>query len=275
MSKFKRVSELKTPDFMEKIADESYSGDPYAHLKQNKSARLNKIAQNNKNFKTSRVDSPQDWEKTPEPESYQDFTFPRDENDYKINPLGSNHNVIRKVSSSTDLDFTARDIESQLKFFTPEQYTNALMKGASIWSPDMNEISEAFGESQLSDSEAAFQTREARDIARQTKKDGWSKEAMKDVRQSKYSTARANPLLRTQNEMPYDQPFGVIDWSELDQQEQSRLRMRENRREASAKIKRKGASREEVHQSWEDDIDMNAPTMQSYYGQNGIDLNID
>ena len=275
MSKFRRVSELTTPDYLEKVVDPNYQGDPYAHLKKAQASRKQKIASNDKNFKLSQHDQPKIWEKQPEPTPYQDFTFPKNEEEYNMNSLGANHRVVRKADYGTDGEHTARDLESNLKFFTEEQYTQAMLRGASIWSPDMDEIADAFMYSQQQNTEAAFENSETKKIAREAQHEAWESEASRNARKSIYATARANPLLRTQNEMPVDMSFGHMDWSALDQQEQNRLQMRENRRTEKYKLNPRGEIRNINHQSWESNIERKASTMQDHYSDYGIDLIIE
>jgi hypothetical protein len=275
MSKFRRVSELTTPEYLNKAVDGSFEGDPYANLKKSSAQRRQKIAKNTQDYKITKSDTPYDWEKVLSQENYQDHKFPINEKEVHANSLGSNHRIVRKAEYLYDEEFTARDPGSQLKPFTPEQYTQALLKGASIWNPDMDDIAEAFKNSQLSDSEAAMANNETREIIRASKHERWEKNSVDNLKKSKYSTARANPLLKTQNEMPVDLQHGMIDWSELDSREQQKLAMREKRRKATQQIKSVGRSREEVHQSWEDDLELGSNNIKDYYSSNGIDLNID
>jgi len=275
MSKFRRVSELTTPEYLKKAVDGNFEGDPYAHLKEASAKRKLKIAKNTQDYKPSKSDIPHEWEGVFTQETYQDFKFPLNEKEAMTNSLGSHNRIVRK-SEYLDEDFSARDLESQLKPFTPEQYTQAMLKGASIWNPDMEEIAEAFKVSQLSESEAALANRETRDTARTARHESWENNSVSQLKKSKYSTSRASPLLKTQNEVPVDGSMhSIIDWGALDGREQQKLAMRENRRKASQEIKSVGRSREEVHQAWEDDLDINTESMRDYYSGVGVDLNID
>jgi hypothetical protein len=137
----------------------------------------------------------------------------------------------------------------------------------------MEEIKVAFNESQIKEHDMV--NTETVDLMRQKRHSDWESEAMSEVRSSIYSTSRANPILKTSMETPGGSlQTELINWGELDARERQKLEMRENRRNATAAIKMVGASRQETHQAWEDNLDLEAKTLQEYYSANGIDLDI-
>lgn len=275
MSKFKRVSELTVSDHFVKALNPEYSGDKYAALKKKASENQHKIAKNNSQYKTSQRTEPFEWEREVQPEMYRDYSFPKNESEYNnMEYLGSNSKIVRKSDYATDQDFTAKNLE----FFTPEQYTQALIKQATVFDPNMEDIVQAFNQSQETSSEIAIMNSETRNMIKQSKNERWHEKANSTVRESKYSTARANPILKTQNEFTADGRFGLMDWTELDINEQNRLNMREQNRVAKAQIKAKGRSRQEVHENWENNIVRKSQTYNDYYNtidSSGIDLMID
>lgn len=267
MSRFRRVSEQTTPDYVNKMFDNDYQGDPYARLKETSADRRMKIAQNSKNYKMSQKDTPHDWERETEQEAYQDFEFPKNDQDLEERFLGANNRVVRRADNAIDAPYSARDTENLLPLFTPEQYMNAMLRGASIFDPNMEDIAQAFNESQAADGLTRNETRE---LAKQSSREGWEKAAMNDIGRSKYSTSRANPFVRTSQEYTGESSFGLVDITSLDERDQQRLKMRANRRSESAEIKRSG-QRIARHKDWEDSISPNAGTMQDYYAAYGID----
>jgi hypothetical protein len=276
MSKFRRVSDSeKIPQYLSKAFDKNHVEDPYANLKQSSAERRQIIAKNKADYKMSSVDEPQEWERVTKQETAQNFEFPRNERELLANTLGASNRIVRKAEYATDEPLTAREVDGLLKPFTDEAYMNVLLKGsASIWEPDMETIKDAFDESQNENSRVA--NSEAVELMRKKKHEDWEEEHLSQIRGSKYSTARANSILRTAMEMPSDNlPLGMIDLNDLDAAERQRLQMRENRRNAKAKIQAAGRSREETHSYWEDDLNLEATTMQDYYANNGLDLQID
>ena len=276
MSKFRRVSEKENiPDYMEKAIDGNFQGDPYAHLKKSASERRQIIAKKASDYKMSPVDEPKDWEKVLKQENYQDFQFPRNEQELRANTLGSSQKIVRKAEYIYDEPLTARDLESQLKPFTPEQYMNVMLRGASIWNPDMEEVKDAFQRSQ--DDALIVSNGETAEMMRKSRHEDWEGEIMGEIQQSRYSASRANPILRTASETPSNNKYESINWEQLDARERQKVQMRENRRQSSMAIKRHNSGREAVHQAWEDDLDLDAPalTLQQYYSKHGIDLEVE
>lgn len=272
MSHFRRVQDtLGTADYLAKALDGDYQEDKYAHLRNTSVERKEVIAKNKRDFRTASKE-PHAWEREVKPALYQDRYFPSaedqylDEDVYEDTSYASDPRAIRRLAAASDQPLSARALETQLKAFSPEDYTQALLKGASIFNPDFEEIQEAFRASQ-DKLENQFDNKEAADIRRAYAHKAWETEKQKEFRPQ---GSRGNRILRTGTENLAAGDFSTIIWSAVDdEREENKLRMKENKRIASAGIKRKGQSREAQQRMWEQSVKLKAQTFDDYYGDDG------
>jgi len=277
MSHFRRVQDtLGTADYLSKALDGDYQEDKYAHLRSTDAERKQTIAQKKGEFRGASKKEPKAWERETKATVYKDMYFPTDESQYldsesyEDTAYSADPRSIRRAGNATDQPLTARALETQLKAFSKEDYMQVMLRGASIFNPDMEEIKEAFKISQNDPSEQE-NTREAAEIRRSYANDAWEAEKRKEYNRA---GAKGNKILRTSADAVAAGDFSTIAWSALDdEREEIKLRMRENKRMASAAIKRKGQSREDQHRMWEKSFNPMAQTFDDYYGDN-IDMDV-
>ena len=277
MSHFRRVQDtLGTADYLSKALDGDYQEDKYAHLRNTSVERKQAIAQKKGEFRGAAKKEPQAWERETKATVYKDMYFPTDESQYldedryEDTAYSSDPRSIRRSGNATDQPLSARALETQLKAFSKEDYMQVMLRGASIFNPDMEEIKEAFKESQ-NDPSLQDNIKEAAEIRRSYANSEWESEKRKEYNKA---GARGNKILRTSADGVAAGDFSTIAWSSLDdEREETKLRMRENKRMASAAIKRKGQSREEQHRMWEKSVNPMAQTFDDYYGD-GLDMDV-
>jgi len=278
MSHFRRVQDtLGTADYLSKALDGEYQEDKYAHLRNTAVERKQVIAKKTHEFKADTEKKPHAWERETKAETYKDRYFPNNESQYldaesyEDTAYASDPRAIRRSASASDQPLSARALETQLKAFSKEEYMQVMLRGASMFNPDMEEIKEAFHNSQ-NDISLQENMKEAAEIRRSYANNAWENEKRKEYNEN---GSRGNKILRTSTEKLVAGDFSTIAWSNLDdEREERKLRMRENKRIASSAIKRKGVSREEQHRIWERSVNPMAQTYDNYYGDN-FDLDMD
>lgn len=271
MSLFKRVNEtLQTPEYLIEALGDEQKVDNYSYLKKTAATRKHVMAQKQaENYAVEKT--PYSWEQEKSQEEYQDFKFPNSAEAYEELDFATNHRAIRRASSGVDNGMSARSTENDLQIFTPEQYMTAMLRGASIFEPDMANIRDAFMESQENQTEAAMENIEIARERRALAHNQWENERLNAMQDGHYALSRANKIIRSGIENVAAGRNGLIDWNELEDRERQKLQMRENRRIAQQEIKRKGYTREQMHNEWENNLDLYARTLDQVYSVTHVD----
>lgn len=237
MSKFKKVSEInEIPNFMEKkFVGASYQveEDPYAELRNNSAENRIKISKNEIGLRKEATSVAKSWEKVQGASMYEDLRAQSMEERLANLEFGS----IRRSDYGIEED-TVRTPTSNLQAFSQEDYLDAMLRrSASIFNPDMIQISEEFLNSQQTTSEQSrFEQQQRRD-AKASRHSQWEAKKLNSLREDKVVSARAHSILRTSADISSNSQFGMIDPSLLDEREQIRIANQEAIRNKKAAVK--------------------------------------
>ena len=237
MSKFKKVSEInEIPNFMEKkFVGASYQveEDPYAELRNNSAENRIKISKNEIGLRKEATSVAKSWEKVQGASMYEDLRAQSMEERLANLEFGS----IRRSDYGIEED-TVRTPTSNLQAFSQEDYLDAMLRrSASIFNPDMIQISEEFLNSQQTTSEQSrFEQQQRRD-AKASRHSQWETKKLNSLREDKVVSARAHSILRTSADISSNSQFGMIDPSLLDEREQIRIANQEAIRNKKAAVK--------------------------------------
>lgn len=237
MSKFKKVSEInEIPNFIEKkFVGASYQveEDPYAELRNNSAENRIKISKNEIGLRKEATNVAKSWEKVQGASVYEDLRAQSMEERLANLEFGS----IRRSDYGIEED-TVRTPTSNLQAFSQEDYLDAMLRrSASIFNPDMIQISEEFLNSQQTTSEQSrFEQQQRRD-AKASRHSQWEAKKLNSLREDKVVSARAHSILRTSADISSNSQFGMIDPSLLDEREQVRIANQEAIRNKKAAVK--------------------------------------
>lgn len=266
MSKFRKVSDIENiPSFINNKfvgASVEIEEDPYAELKNNSTANKIKISKQQIGMQKEATSIQKSWEKISGASVYDDLR-PQSFEERLANLEGG----IRRADYGFE-DDNVRTPTSGLKAFSHEDYMNAMLsRSASIFNPDMIEISQEFLNSQENNSSQAMVNTSHQREAKASKHNAWEEKKMNSLRQSNVVSSRAHSILRTSNEGEYNSTFGMIDPNKLDERESMRIANQNKVREQRLAIK-KNISEEMLNQSQQ-----RAKTLSEIY--NSIDLDFD
>lgn len=237
MSKFRKVSEIENiPQFMHSKfvgASVEIEDDPYAELKNNSTANKIKISKQQIGMQKEATSIQKSWEKISGASLYDDLR-PQPIEERLANLQGG----IKRADYGIEED-SVRTTTSGLKAFSNEDYMNAMLsRSASIFNPDMIDISNEFLNSQESTSAQALVNESQRREARASKHQEWESKKMNSLRESNVVSSRAHSILRTSAENEFNSSFGMVDPYSLDQREQLRVANQEKIREQRLAIKK-------------------------------------
>lgn len=266
MSKFRKVSEIENiPNFINNKfvgASVEIEEDPYAELKQNATANKIKISKQQIGMKKEATSIQKSWEKISGASVYDDLR-PQSFEERLANLEGG----IKRADYGFE-DNSVRTTTSNLKAFSSEDYMNAMLsRSASIFNPDMIEITQEFLNSQENTSAQALVDQAQKREAKASRHSAWEEKQVNSLRQSNVVSSRAHSILRTSSDSEYNSSFGMIDPSLLDQREQTRIANQNTVREQRLAIK-KNITEEMVDKSQQ-----RSKTLAEIY--NSIDLNFD
>jgi hypothetical protein len=247
MSKFRKVSEIQNvPNFIQQKfvgASVDIEEDPYAELKHNSTANKIKISKQQIGMQKEATSIQKSWEKISGASVYDDLR-PQSFEERLANLQGG----IKRADYGIEED-SVRTTTSGLKAFSSEDYMNAMLsRSASIFNPDMIQISEEFLNSQENSSAQAMVNDAQKREAKASRHQAWEDKQINTLRKSNVVSSRAHSILRTSNDAEYSSSFGMIDPSELDSREQMRVANQEKIREQRLAIK-KNISEDMLNQS--------------------------
>jgi len=250
-SKFRRVAETeKLPGIMEQtfVGNSQNEDDPYAYLRESKSQRRVKIAQEENAFNkeaSARANSYnfEDALRNSMPQYYQQ--------DNRIDDQGLilNHKAIRRSSYDYDDGENGRDLSGTLKAFSDSDYMTVMMRGASIFDPQFEDI-ESILQSSADQDNKLFDQRTTREIV-SDRRNNWEREALTEIQQQQNYGVRACSILRTGTENVATGAFGIMDSEALYAAEERRIASAEAKRTQRLAIKRDGKTLEEKRTEWE------------------------
>ena len=268
MGRFKRVNENEIPQSLDRalFKTASIQEDPYAKLfaeAQNRKASINRESLGyNEEIQAAQDKS---WERLSSASLYNHNKFQvEDESMSGLNPEDISISGIRRAGYDTDnLAMSLRPNPMDM-FNDP---ITAAMRGASIWG-DMDEIQDILTEMADKDNDN-FDRTSARE-KQSARVANWEKDKLEEMgtlRERAYATNRGHSIVRAHHEGGVAGRNNMLDYSFLDEREQQRLAMVENKRAQKLAIKEVGfKSREDVHNEWESSAinNIRAPRVQDY-----------
>lgn len=268
MGRFKRVNENEIPQSLDRalFKTASIQEDPYAKLfaeAQNRKASINRESLGyNEEIQAAQDKS---WERLSSASLYNYNKFQvEDESMSGLNPEDISVNGIRRAGYDTDNLAMAMRPNPMDMFNDP---ITAAMRGASIWG-DMDEIQDILSEMADKDNDN-FDRTSARE-KQSARVANWEKEKLDEMgtlRERAYATNRGHSIVRAHHEGGVAGKNNMLDYSFLDEREQQRLAMVENKRTQKLAIKEVGyKSREDNHNEWESNAinNIRAPRVQDY-----------
>ena len=142
-----------------------------------------------------------------------------------------------------------------------------LSRSASIFNPDMIDISQEFLNSQETSSSQAVLEQSTRREAKASRHSAWEEKQMGALRKSNVVSSRAHSILRTSSESEFNSTFGMIDPSALDNRETQRIANQEKIRTERLAIKKS------IQEDFNNKSQSRAKTVNEIY--NSIDINFD
>lgn len=268
MSKFRKVSETENlPSFIEKKfigASVDIEEDPYAELRKNSVENRQKISKQEIGMKKEASSLTKSWEKISGASVYEDLRPKSYEERLASLDFGS----IRRSDYAFDEGETSRTTTSGLKAFSQDDYLNAMLsRSASIFNPDMIDITEEFFKSQESTSAQAIVNDSHKREAKASKHQAWEQKNINSIRQSSVVNSRAHSILRTSSEGEHTSQFGMLDPERLDQRESVRVANQEKIREKRLAVKKN------ITEDMVENSQARAKTIRDIY--NSVDLNFD
>ena len=238
MSKFRRVSETENiPSFIEKRfvgAQVEVEEDPYAELRANSTENRIKISKQQIGMEKEATSLGKSWEKISGASVYNDLRSQTLEDRLASQEFGS----IRRSDHGYDDGENVRTTTSGLKAFSQEDYLSAMLsRSASIFNPDMIDITQQFLESQESTSQQSIVDQAHAREAKTSRHASWEQKQLSSIRESKVINSRAHSVLRTSADSEFSTTFGMIDPSLLDQRESMRIANQNRVREQRLAIK--------------------------------------
>jgi hypothetical protein len=204
------------------------------------------------------------WEKISGASVYEDLRSQTLEDRLASQEFGA----IRRSDYGTDEGETVRTTTSGLKAFSQEDYLSAMLsRSASIFNPDMIDITQQFLESQESTSQQAMVDQAHAREAKASRHASWEQKQLSSIRESKVVTSRAHSVLRTSADTESNTTFGMIDPSILDQRESMRIANQNKVREQRLAIKN------DKHEIMSTNSQQRAKTVADIY--NNINLKFD
>ena len=268
MGRFKRVSENEgIPQSIDRalFKTASVQEDPYAHLEQQATTRRAQMNREkvgyNEELKSA---SEKPWERLSSASVLNMNNFsPEDEYMSKVRPEDVSLSGVRRASY--DVDNTAMAFRPNPTEMFNDPITVA-MRGASMWS-DMDEISDILFEMGEKDNDNFDRLSEREKQSQRVAK--WEAEKSEELgilKNKAYARDRAHSIVKAHHMGGTAGNNDVMDMSFLDEREQQRLAMIENKRTQKLAIKANGSSKEESHNTWQQSAleNIRAPKIQDY-----------
>lgn len=282
MSLFKKVGETeKMPEFMNNAFFEegqSVNSDRFAELKNRAMAKKAQLSQLSQERETEldklkkKYASQSNWDDALD--RVQPTIYTEDRQTFSADSRAVTRfdgQGVRRISSDTDSIDSTRNI--QYKAFTPEDYLDAMLRGASIFNPEMEELTIAFSVSQEEDQEKAnMMNKRTLAIAKAEKRNAWEAEQLESVRKANVINTRAHPLLSAPGEYTSDNAFGLYDYEQIKKQEEMRVAQTDAEKERRLSIKRPGFDREGYNQEWQNPELHKAKTAKDIYKRFNLNL---
>lgn len=268
MGRFKRVSENEgIPQSIDRalFKTASVQEDPYARLEQEATARRAQINREKVGYNEelkSASDKP--WERLSSASVLNMNNFaPEDEIMSNIRPEDISMSGIRRASYDVDNTGMAFRPNPSEMFNDP---ISVAMRGASLWS-DMDEIGDILSEMAENDNTLFDRTSEREKQSQRVAK--WEQEKSEELgilKNKAYARDRAHSIVKAHHMGGTAGNNDVMDMSFLDEREQQRLAMIENKRSQKLAIKANGSSREDNHNTWQQAAleNVRAPKVQDY-----------
>lgn len=267
MAKFRKVAETQgIPDYLEQqlmpkdVADQ----DIYAHLRESAAKHQQVIAKETIGNNRQANNVAKDWERVTSAEEYhQPRMNPTDERLSNLNSYDLDPKAIRRAGSYTDSGENTRPGINGITFGTDEEIMSVMLRGTTMFDDDIEDMSKRLLASQKAN---ASGMRTAEQQARQQidRHVAWEKEHSQELTSKKYASSRANSLIRTSVENVSDGPFGLPNYSAMDEHEAQINQMKENKRTQRLAIKQIGKTPEEKRDEWESNAETYANTFQTY-----------
>ena len=269
MGRFKRVSENEEiPQSIDRalFKTASIQEDPYAKLfaeAQTRKASINRESLGyNEEIQTAQA---KPWEKMSSASLYNYNKFSvDDENLSNLNPEDISLNGIRRAGYDTDNIATAMRPNPMDMFNDP---ITAAIRGASLWN-DVEDIQDILTEMAEKDNQQ-FDKTSARE-KQSARLANWQNEKLEEMgtlREKAFATNRGHSIVRAHHEGGVAGRNNMLDYSFLDEREQQRLAMVENKRAQKLAIREVGEkSRKDLHSEWESNAmnNIKAPKVQDY-----------
>jgi hypothetical protein len=271
MSKFKKVSQIEQiPSILERsFFGSQENDDPYAELKANSQINRTKIAKQT-GFNKEASLKENNWEKIQGASLYnelRDLSFEERVAELE-KTAGLSAETIKRASYAYDDGDNARTLTSGLKAFSSEDYMSAMLsRSASIFNPDMIDISQEFMNSQDKSSEQAIADQQQQREAKASRHKSWESSKLNEIRQSNVVTSRGHNILRSSAEYAHNGMLGAIDVNTLDSREAQRVAIAAQNRERKLALEKKAS------EEFESRAELSAKTINQIY--NSVNLNFD
>lgn len=269
MGRFRRVSENEEiPQSIDRalFKTASIQEDPYAKLFAEAQSRKAAINRESLGYDAEiKAAQEKPWEKLSSASLYNYNKFSVDDNDFSgLNPEDISMSGIRRAGYDTD-NFALAMRPNPMDMFNDP--ITAAMRGASLWD-DHDEINNILSEMAEKDNEN-FDRVSARE-KQSTRVANWEAEKLQEMgtlRERAYATNRGHSIVRAHHETGVAGRNNLLDMSYIDEREQQRLAMVENKRAQKLAIKEVGQkSRQDIHNDWQTDAlnNVRAPKIQDY-----------
>lgn len=269
MGRFRRVSENEEiPQSIDRalFKTASIQEDPYAKLFAEAQSRKAAINRESLGYDAEiKAAQEKPWEKLSSASLYNYNKFSVDDNDFSaLNPEDISMSGIRRAGYDTD-NFALSMRPNPMDMFNDP--ITAAMRGASLWD-DHDEINNILSEMAEKDNEN-FDRVSARE-KQSTRVANWEAEKLQEMgtlRERAYATNRGHSIVRAHHETGVAGRNNLLDMSYIDEREQQRLAMVENKRTQKLAIKEVGQkSRQDIHNDWQTDAlnNVRAPKIQDY-----------
>ncbi len=269
MGRFKRISENdEIPQSIDRalFKTASIQEDPYAKLfaeAQTRKASINRETLGYNEEVQAAQSKP--WEKMSSASIYNYNKFSSDDDSLSnLNPEDISVNGIRRAGYFTDDESSSMRPNPMDMFNDP---ITAALRGASLWS-DVDDIHDILSEMAEKDNQN-FDKISARE-KQSARIANWESEKLSEMgtlRERTVATNRGHSIVRAHHEGGVAGKNNLMDYSFLDEREQQRMAMVENKRAQKLAIREVGEkSRRDIHDEWQSNAlnNIKAPKVQDY-----------
>lgn len=264
MSIFKRVNSDLPSSVENAFFEESINtDDKFANLKKNANIRTAKLQEYTAAYELEQKNHTDsyNWNEAQNPAVFEDIPYSASA-DAARRSFKQDDWAIRRSETFDDSEARYVDINSPYKTFAASDYMSAIM-GASIWNPDMEEISRSF----------TVDTRSKEDIInkqvlaekRSQSHNDWEEKQISILRKTNVVPSRGHAIFRTAAETTVASKFGLPDIEQMDKSDQQRIAMAESERERRLSIKRQGFNQNANAEMWANPDYHKAKTINDIY----------